>query len=133
MKRQNDPVKEADHKLIMDCVWYTTSAFAGRGAYKGDPDGDAKHAERIDGDFLDKGRKSLKRAAGKKAKTMQGLRAKARAVMVALDDAGSHSVPDEEAIALCKSLAADVERMMAGMVRPQGAQPMPSLNRLASD
>jgi hypothetical protein len=121
MTPQNNPAKEADHKLIMDCVWYTTSAFAGRGAFKGDPDDSSKHAERIDGDFLHKGRKLLQRAAGRKAKTTQGLRAKARAVMVAIDDSDGGTSLDGEALALCRSLAADVERMLAGMANPEGS------------
>jgi len=120
MKPRSKPTKGLDHGLIMDCVC-SASAFAGRGAFKGDPDGDSKHAARIDTDFLDKGRKSLKRAASRRAQTTQGLRAKARAVMVALDDsAGDGAAADDEALALCRSLAADVERMMSGMVNHEG-------------
>ena len=103
----------------MDCVWFTASACAGRGAFKGDPDDDSKHAARIDSDFLNRGRKLLKRAAGRKANTLQGLRAKARAVMVALDDFSDGTVPDDEVLVLCRSLAADVERMLAGMVEAE--------------
>ena len=117
MKAKRKPAaKDPDHKLIMDCVRYTAAAYAGRGAYKGDPDGDSKHAERIDDDFLSKARKSLKHAARRKAQSAQGLRAKARAVIVAIADNGHGTVFGDEELALCMSFAEDVERVVAGMI-----------------
>jgi hypothetical protein len=93
----------------------------GAGRYRANDRARLQAATRIDGDFLDKARKSVKRAAARKATTTQGLRAKARAVMVALDDCGSNgAVLDDQALAICKSLTADVERMRADMVKPEG-------------
>ena len=51
----------------------------------------------------------------------KGLRAKARAVAVALDDSSADCfVFDDEALSLCRSLAADVERMMREIADHEG-------------